>query len=120
MKPCAFPALLAFLVLAACGPAADQSRLSRFQEDSAEYRKVAYDYMWKVLRDSKAPVDSITVEGSKLHLRLSGELPDSLAHSLAQMNALAFNRFKRETLGYTGVSVYCISKTGVVAHAVVP
>lgn len=115
-----FPVLFAALILAACGKVPEKSTFSRMKEDSPEYRKAAETFMWKQLKETNAPVDSIKVDGPKLHLRLSTDLSDSLSRDLAKMNALVFNRFKREHLGYTGVTVNVIGKKGIQAHAIVP
>ncbi|OGJ89974.1 MAG: hypothetical protein A2487_16060 [Candidatus Raymondbacteria bacterium RifOxyC12_full_50_8] len=102
----------------ACTENKETGGLFKLDEAGPEYTALAYAHMKKFL--AADPVDSVKIDGAKMYINVTKEMPDSLYKELARRAALELNKFKQKKLGYTGITVICVNDNGAVAHALVP
>jgi hypothetical protein len=102
----------------ACSKKNEEKSFFRYDEKGKEYQTLARDYMSKYVAGQTGLVDTVKVEGENLYLRFSTKVENYNYKDFAKKCAVEFNKFKRKTLGYTGVVVYCITDSGTIAHAI--
>jgi hypothetical protein len=91
---------------------------SYMDENGEKYRDMATTHMKKFVRDETGLVDTIKVEGKKMYVKFKVQLEDYNYKDFAKRCAIEYNKYKKQTLGYTGVVVYCITDSGTIAHAI--
>ena len=117
------PVLLFVFLLFGCGKKPGDDRtggmIFKMDESSPEYHAMAVDHMKKYVDQNSTLVDTIKIEGNKLFIKFRNADPAFPFAEFAKTAGVEFNSFKLKKLRYGGVSVYCITDSGIVAHAMV-
>jgi hypothetical protein len=107
-----------FFSFSACSKKKEEKSFFRYDEKGKEYQTMAREHMSKYVASQTGLVDTVKVDGENLYLRFSTKVENYSYKDFARKCAVEFNKFKRKTLGYTGVVVYCITDSGTIAHAI--